>query len=146
MIDIKPRSHNGARIGDGTGGRYLDIPLGVQKSGCGTSLAYAPALLGDVLTQHLGCSGGRLMLDQIRREIESDPYYKQNFSNDGQRLVAWYLRRVLLRDDVATRDDITDGQNDKQIDALLGQQPLAASQRMTPPRTAADAALPLPPK
>jgi hypothetical protein len=53
---------------------------------------------------------------------------------------------VLLRDDVATRDDITDGQNDKQIDALLGQQPLAASQRMTPPRTAADAALPLPPK
>ncbi len=59
------------------------------------------------------------MLDQIRREIESDPYYKQNFSNDGQRFVAWYLRRVLLRDDVATRDDITDGQNDKQIDALI---------------------------
>jgi AIPR protein len=59
------------------------------------------------------------MLDQIRREIDSDPYYKQNFSNDGQRFVAWYLRRVLLRDDVATRDDITDGQNDKQIDALI---------------------------
>jgi hypothetical protein len=59
------------------------------------------------------------MLDQIRREIESDPYYKQNFSNDGQRFVAWYLRRVLLRDDIATRDDITDGQNDKQIDALI---------------------------
>mgnify|MGYP001577568294 FL=1 len=59
------------------------------------------------------------MLDHIRREIESDRYYKQNFSNDGQRFVAWYLRRVLLRDDVAARDDITDGQNDKQIDALI---------------------------
>lgn len=49
------------------------------------------------------------MRDRIRREIEADPYYKQNFSNDGQRFVAWYLRRVLLRDDIATRDDITDG-------------------------------------
>jgi hypothetical protein len=28
------------------------------------------------------------MLDQIRQEIESDPYYRQNFSNDGQRFVA----------------------------------------------------------
>jgi len=60
-----------------------------------------------------------MLLDQIRREIDSDPYYKQNFSNDGQRFVAWYLRRVLLRDPIAARDDITDGANDKQIDALV---------------------------
>lgn len=59
------------------------------------------------------------MLDQIRREIVNDPYYQQNFSNDGERFVAWYLRRVLLRDAIATRDDITDGQNDKQIDAVI---------------------------
>ena len=60
-----------------------------------------------------------LMLDQIRREIGNDPYYKQNFSNDGERFVAWYLRRILLRDAIATRDDITDGQNDKQMDAVI---------------------------
>src|SRR6266568_3795318 len=59
------------------------------------------------------------MLDQIRREILNDPYYQQNFSNDGERFVAWYLRRVLLRDAIATRDDITDGQNDKQMDAVI---------------------------
>src|SRR4030042_1889650 len=59
------------------------------------------------------------MLDLIKREIEKDPYYQQNFSNDGERFVAWYLRRVLVRDPVATRDDITDGQNDKQMDAVI---------------------------
>jgi len=59
------------------------------------------------------------MLDQIRQEIASDPFYQANFPNDGQRFVAWYLRRVLLRDDAATRDDITDGGDDKQIDAVI---------------------------
>lgn len=59
------------------------------------------------------------ILEQIRREIGTDPYYQQNFSNDGERFVAWYLRRVLLRDALAARDDITDGQNDKQIDAVI---------------------------
>jgi hypothetical protein len=58
------------------------------------------------------------MLDQIRREI-ADPYYQQHFPNDGQRFVAWYLRRVMLRDKVAAKDDITDGANDKQIDAIV---------------------------
>jgi hypothetical protein len=42
------------------------------------------------------------MLDLIQREIKSDPFYQNNFPNDGQRFVAWYLRRVLLRDDAAT--------------------------------------------
>jgi AIPR protein len=59
------------------------------------------------------------MLDQIKREIADNSYYQQNFPNDGQRFVAWYLRRVLLRDAAATRDDITDGANDKQIDAVI---------------------------
>ena len=58
------------------------------------------------------------MLDLIRREI-ADLYYQQNFPNDGQRFIAWYLRRVMLRDRIATRDDITDGANDKQIDAVI---------------------------
>jgi hypothetical protein len=60
-----------------------------------------------------------LLLDQINQEIKNGPYYQQNFSNDGERFVAWYLRRVLLRDAVATRYDITDGANDKQIDAVI---------------------------
>jgi hypothetical protein len=30
-----------------------------------------------------------------------------------------YLRRVLLRDQIETRDDITDGANDKQMDAVV---------------------------
>lgn len=59
------------------------------------------------------------MLAQIQREIAEDPYYRDHFDNDGQRFVAWYLRRVLLRDDAQTRDDITDGPNDKEIDAVI---------------------------
>jgi len=59
------------------------------------------------------------MLQQIIREIAADPFYQRNFANDGQRFVAWYLRRILLRDDAATRDDITDGADDKQIDAVI---------------------------
>jgi hypothetical protein len=59
------------------------------------------------------------MLDLIRREIANDSYYLQNFPNDGQRFVAWYLRRVLLRSLEETRQEITDGANDKQIDAIV---------------------------
>jgi len=33
------------------------------------------------------------MLDQIKREIANDPYYQQNFSNDGERFVAWYFQK-----------------------------------------------------
>jgi len=58
------------------------------------------------------------MLSRIRREI-TDSYYQQNFPNDGQRFVAWYLRRIMLRDRIAARDDITDGANDKQMDAVI---------------------------
>jgi hypothetical protein len=58
------------------------------------------------------------MLEQIRKEIV-DAYYQQHFPNDGQRFIAWYLRRVMLRDKIAAKDDITDGPNDKQIDAVV---------------------------
>src|SRR3989442_1609923 len=60
-----------------------------------------------------------LMLEQIQQEVKNDLFYQQNFANDGERFVAWYLRRVLLRDPIATRDDITDGPHDKQIDAVI---------------------------
>lgn len=59
------------------------------------------------------------MIELIKREIASDNYYTQNFSNEGQRFVAWYLRRVLLRSLEETRQEVTDGANDKQIDAVV---------------------------
>jgi hypothetical protein len=59
------------------------------------------------------------MYEQIRKEIASDSFYGNNFSNEGQQFVAWYLRRVLLLDIHATRAAITDGQLDKQIDAIV---------------------------
>ena len=57
------------------------------------------------------------MYKQISEDIAQE-YYQQNFSNDGQRFVAWYLRNIHLRDLIQTRDDITDGADDKQIDAI----------------------------
>jgi hypothetical protein len=58
------------------------------------------------------------MYKKISDDITQD-YYQQNFPNDGQRFVAWYLRNVHLRDPIQTRDDITDGADDKQIDAVF---------------------------
>lgn len=59
------------------------------------------------------------MHGRVSDEISTDAYYKSNFSNDGQRFVAWYLRRVLLLDEHATRAAMTDGRDDKQIDAIV---------------------------
>lgn len=58
------------------------------------------------------------MYAQITNDI-SQEYYQQNFQNPGQRFVAWYLRNIHLRDPIQARDDITDGADDKQIDAIL---------------------------
>ncbi|MDD3807442.1 MAG: AIPR family protein [Candidatus Marinimicrobia bacterium] len=58
------------------------------------------------------------MYEKIKEEIKQD-YYRQNFSNDGQKFVAWYLRNIHLRDMNQTKDDITDGADDKQIDAIV---------------------------
>jgi hypothetical protein len=58
------------------------------------------------------------MFEKIVGDIKAK-YYQDNFPNDGQRFVAWYLRTILFRDMNEAKDDITDGQNDKQIDAIV---------------------------
>ena len=58
------------------------------------------------------------MYEKILEEITQE-YYQQNFSSDGQRFVAWYLRNIHVRDVNETLSDITDGANDKQIDAIV---------------------------
>ena len=57
------------------------------------------------------------ILDIIKKEISQD-YYQQNYPNDGQRFVAWYMRNIHLLDQCQTKDAVTDGANDKQIDAV----------------------------
>jgi hypothetical protein len=58
------------------------------------------------------------MYGKISEDIKQS-YYQDNFSNDGQRFVAWYLRNIHLRDMNEAKADITDGANDKQIDAIV---------------------------
>lgn len=58
------------------------------------------------------------MFEKIKQEIKQD-YYIQNFPNEGQRFVAWYLRNIHLRDLIQVKDDVTDGPDDKQIDAIV---------------------------
>lgn len=57
------------------------------------------------------------MYSKILSEL-SQNYYKENFPNDGQRFVAWYLRNIHNLDTFETKDCITDGAGDKQIDAV----------------------------
>lgn len=57
------------------------------------------------------------MYSKILNEITQD-YYKENFPNEGQRFVAWYLRNIHNLDTYETKDCITDGAGDKQIDAV----------------------------
>ena len=57
------------------------------------------------------------MYEKILQEIKQ-PYYQQQYPNDGQRFVAWYLRNIHRRDEIQTKSDITDGKDDKQIDAI----------------------------
>src|SRR5690349_8057332 len=59
------------------------------------------------------------MYARITADIRENPFFKDNFPNEGQRFVAWYLHRVLLLDVHETRAAITDGQDDKQIDAIV---------------------------
>lgn len=58
------------------------------------------------------------LYEKISEEIKQN-YYQQNFKNDGERFVAWYLRNVHLRDPNQTKYDMTDGQDDKQIDSIV---------------------------
>jgi len=59
------------------------------------------------------------LLNKIRSDLEADNFYVQNFSNDGQRFLAWYLRSCYLRTPVQAKDDVTDGANDKEFDAVI---------------------------
>ena len=56
--------------------------------------------------------------EKILNEIKAD-YYIQNYANDGQRFIAWYLFNILKQDRNQTKDAITDGADDKQIDAII---------------------------
>jgi hypothetical protein len=56
--------------------------------------------------------------EKISDDIKGN-YYIQNFPNDGQRFVAWYVRNILRQDLNQTKDAITDGADDKQIDAIV---------------------------
>ena len=58
------------------------------------------------------------MYEKIKQEI-GQYYYVQNFSNDGQRFVAWYVHNIHSRDMIGTKADVTDGPDDKQIDAIV---------------------------
>lgn len=57
------------------------------------------------------------MYAKILNEL-SQEYYKKNYPNDGQRFIAWYLRNIHNLDTFETKDCITDGAGDKQIDAI----------------------------
>lgn len=56
--------------------------------------------------------------ERIKADIVQ-PYYVDNFPNDGQRFVAWYLRNIYGLNTVQAKDCITDGPGDKQIDAVF---------------------------
>ena len=56
--------------------------------------------------------------EKINEEIKGD-YYTRNYSNEGQRFVAWYVFNILRQDRNQTKDAITDGADDKQIDAIV---------------------------
>lgn len=57
------------------------------------------------------------MYKKILNEIK-EPYYQQQYVNDGQRFVAWYLRNVHLLNEIEAKSNITDGADNKQIDAV----------------------------
>ena len=57
------------------------------------------------------------MREKILQDIKQD-YYQSNYPNDGQRFVAWYLRNIHNLNTAEAKDCITDGPNDKQIDAV----------------------------
>ena len=56
--------------------------------------------------------------EKISEEIKGG-YFVQNYSNDGQRFVAWYVYNILQQYKNQTKDAITDGADDKQIDAIV---------------------------
>ncbi len=58
------------------------------------------------------------MLSKIQSDIKGS-FFEQNFPNDGQRFVAWYLKNIYHMSNQQIKDAVTDGQKDKQIDAVF---------------------------
>lgn len=58
------------------------------------------------------------MYNLIKKDISQD-YYKKNFSNEGQSFVVWYLRNIYNLDEIQAKDCLTDGADDKKIDAVF---------------------------
>lgn len=59
------------------------------------------------------------LIARIRQDIQQDSYYPQNFGTEAEWFLAWYLRHILLRSPSQAREDITDGPDDCQIDAVV---------------------------
>ncbi len=57
-------------------------------------------------------------ISQKIKEAIKEEYYIKQYANDGERFVAWYLRNIHNLDIVETKECITDGAGDKQIDAI----------------------------
>lgn len=57
------------------------------------------------------------MYEKIKKDMAQE-YYVKNYSNDGQRFVAWYLRNIHNLDTFEAKACITDGAGDKQVDAI----------------------------
>lgn len=60
---------------------------------------------------------GSYMYNLILSNLKNE-YYQNHYPNDGQRFVAWYLRNIHGLDTIQAKACITDGANDKQIDAI----------------------------
>lgn len=57
------------------------------------------------------------MYDIINKSIK-DKYFVDNYANDGERFLAWYLMTIYKLDKNQARECIVDGKNDKKIDAV----------------------------
>ncbi len=57
------------------------------------------------------------MIEKIENDIRND-YYVNNYANDGQRFIAWYLRNIYNLDENETKYAVTDGSDDKCIDGV----------------------------
>lgn len=57
------------------------------------------------------------MYAKILNDI-SQQYYIDNYPNEGQRFVAWYLRNIHNLNTIEAKACITEGAGDKQIDAV----------------------------
>ncbi len=58
------------------------------------------------------------MYEFIKKQIAQD-YYRNNFANEGQSFVIWYLRNIYNLDEIQAKDCLTDGADDKKIDAVF---------------------------